>query len=50
LFRKELKAGLSPSQFNRFNIHRRLRKYGDIFSPVLGRGIDLGKCLRRLGA
>lgn len=46
----EVKTGLHPSNFNIKNIHARLEKIGDIFSPVLGKGIDLGKCLKNLEA
>ena len=49
LLRKEVKPGLHPSRFNMFNIHQRVRKYGDIFSPVLRKGIDVRKCLKKLG-
>ncbi len=45
---KEVKAGLHPSQFTMQTIHKRLEKIGDIFSPVLEKGIDLKKCLEKL--
>lgn len=45
---KEVTTGLHPSNFNIKNIHARLDKIGDIFSPVLGKGIDLKKCLDKL--
>jgi bifunctional non-homologous end joining protein LigD len=44
----EVKTGLHPSQFNMMNIQKRLSKTGDIFSPVLGKGVDLNKCLKLL--
>jgi bifunctional non-homologous end joining protein LigD len=44
----EVKKGLHPSQFTIKNIHQRLEKKGDLFSPVLKKGIDLRKCLDRL--
>jgi bifunctional non-homologous end joining protein LigD len=47
---KEVKNGLHPSQFDIKNIFKRLEKQGDLFSGVLGKGIDLYKCLKQLGA
>jgi bifunctional non-homologous end joining protein LigD len=46
---KEVKPGLSPLQFTIHNSLERIKKYSDFFSGVLGRGIDLGKCLKQLG-
>jgi bifunctional non-homologous end joining protein LigD len=46
---KEVKPGLSPQDFNIHNIMKRVKKTGDIFAPVLGKGIDLEKCLKKLG-
>jgi bifunctional non-homologous end joining protein LigD len=37
----ELRPGLKIADFNIFNSIERLRGVGDIFSPVLGKGIDL---------
>jgi len=45
---KEVKSGLSPQDFTIFNALQRIEKTGDIFSPVLGKGIDLDKCLKLL--
>ena len=45
---KEVKKGLSPKQFTIHNIEQRVKKMGDIFSGVLGKGIDLKKCLKNL--
>lgn len=47
---KEVKKGLHPSQFDIKNTLKRIEKNGDIFKGVLGKGIDLHKCLKRLGA
>ncbi|MEO5673582.1 MAG: non-homologous end-joining DNA ligase [Chitinophagales bacterium] len=47
---KEVKAGLHPSQFNITTLPRRVEKKGDLFTEVLGKGIDLRKCLKNLGA
>jgi len=45
---KEVKKGLSPSQFTIKNIFIRLKQKGDIFKPVLGKGIDLKKSLAKI--
>ncbi len=45
---KEVKKGLHPSQFDMFNIFKRLDKKGDLFTAVLGKGIDLIKCSKKL--
>lgn len=47
---KEVKKGLSPQQFNINNMLERVEKKGDLFKEVLGKGIDLNKCLKKLGA
>jgi bifunctional non-homologous end joining protein LigD len=46
---KELNYRLSPSQFNIFNMQKRVRKLGDIFSGVLGKGNNIRRCLRNIG-
>lgn len=46
---KEVKIGLTPQYFTINNIVKRVKKMGDIFSPVVGKGIDLKKCLKNLG-
>jgi bifunctional non-homologous end joining protein LigD len=45
---EEVKKGLHPSQFDINNTQKRVEKIGDIFAPVLGKGIDLLKCIARL--
>lgn len=45
---EEVKKGLSPRDFTMKNMLERLEKIGDIFGPVLGRGVDIEACLRRL--
>ena len=45
----EVRPGLSPTQFTIHNIGQRLEKVGDLFSPALGPGIDLGASLEKLG-
>ncbi|MFL5740363.1 MAG: non-homologous end-joining DNA ligase [Flavisolibacter sp.] len=46
----ELKKGLKPTDFNARNIFDRLENVGDLFKPVLGKGIDLEKVLSKLAA
>lgn len=46
---KEVKKGLHPTDFNIKNIFKRLEKKGDLFAPVLKKGIDLKKCRKALG-
>jgi bifunctional non-homologous end joining protein LigD len=45
---EELKKGLKPEKFTIRNIFARLKDEGDIFKPVLGKGIDLEKTAGRL--
>lgn len=45
---KEVKEGLNTTDFTIMNIPKRLGKMGDIFSEVLGKGIDLKKCLKAI--
>jgi bifunctional non-homologous end joining protein LigD len=47
---KEVKYGLKPADFNIKNTIARLEKKGDLFAPVLGKGIDMVKALKKLGA
>ncbi len=47
---KEVKKGLHPSQFTIKTIFKRLEKKGDLFKGVLGKGIDMKTCLKKLGA
>jgi bifunctional non-homologous end joining protein LigD len=44
----EVKPGLSPLDFTIYNSLKRIEKTGNIFKAVLGKGIDLEKCLKRL--
>lgn len=44
----EVKHGLTPDQFNINNIPKRIEKIGDLFRPVLKKGIDMNKCIRAL--
>jgi bifunctional non-homologous end joining protein LigD len=45
---EEVKSGLSPKEFTIGNTLDRVNRLGDIFKGVLGKGIDLSKCLRKL--
>ncbi|HMS64378.1 MAG TPA: DNA ligase D [Ignavibacteria bacterium] len=45
---KEVKEGLSPADFNIFNIMNRLKKTGDIWKGVLGKGIPMLNSLKKL--
>lgn len=44
----EVKKGLSPKEFNIYNALKRVKQKGDLFSGVLGKGIDMEKCIDRL--
>lgn len=44
----ELKSGLKPTDFNIENALDRVKKNGDLFKPVLGKGIDMLKALELL--
>lgn len=45
---KEVKKGLNLADYNIHTIHKRLQKKGDLFKGVLGKGIDMMKCLKKL--
>ncbi|SIP97919.1 bifunctional non-homologous end joining protein LigD [Chryseobacterium sp. RU37D] len=45
----ELKKGLKPTDFNIHNTLERIKEKGDLFKPVLGKGIDMMKALELLG-
>lgn len=44
----EVRKGLKPSDFTIRNIGSRLTREGDLWKPVLGKGIDLTKILKHL--
>jgi bifunctional non-homologous end joining protein LigD len=44
----EVRRGLDPAKFTMQSVPRRLDRVGDLWKPVLGRGIDLAACLDRL--
>ena len=45
---EELKFGLKPTDFNIHNAFERIKKNGDLFKPVLGKGIGMLKALENL--
>ncbi|MBI3952364.1 MAG: DNA polymerase domain-containing protein [Candidatus Doudnabacteria bacterium] len=45
---KEVKKGLDPKKFTIKTILKRLEKKGDLFRPILGKGIDLKKTLSKI--
>ncbi len=45
---KEVKKGLHPSAFDIYTVPKRVKKVGDLFKGVLGKGIDLKKCIAAL--
>jgi len=46
----ELKKGLLPTTYHARNIFDRLKVEGDLFAPVLGKGIQLDKVIRKLSS
>ncbi|MBW3538501.1 DNA ligase D [Candidatus Parcubacteria bacterium] len=46
----EVKPGLKPSDFTIRTITDRVNQVGDLWRPVIGKGIDLQACLERLTA
>lgn len=47
---KEVKPGLNPADFTIVTVPKRVKKINDTFNAVLGKGIDLKKCLTRISA
>ncbi|HEV2481102.1 MAG TPA: non-homologous end-joining DNA ligase [Puia sp.] len=47
---EEVKKGLSMQEFTIKTMRERVRVEGDLFKPVLGKGIDMAKALKRLEA
>jgi len=50
VFWEEVKPGLKIKDHNIYNIRARVEEIGDIFQPVLAKGIDLRKVLRQMEA
>jgi len=48
LYWEEVKKGLKITDFNIKNAMERIKSEGDIFKPVLGKGIDLEKMLEKI--
>ena len=46
---KEVKHGLKPAMFTIRNMKKRVEKKGDLFQPVLGKGINIASALKKLG-
>jgi bifunctional non-homologous end joining protein LigD len=46
---KEVRKGLDMQRFTIKTLAKRLEQKGDLFKPVLGRGIDMEKALKKLG-
>lgn len=44
----EVKKGLDPREFTIKTLGQRLQKVGDLFEIILGPGIDMQKCLKKL--
>ncbi|RRQ46001.1 DNA ligase D [Chryseobacterium sp. SC28] len=44
----EVGAGLKPTDFNIHNALNRLKEKGDLFKPVLGKGVDMLKAIEKL--
>lgn len=45
---KELKTKFTPQDFTIKTIQKRLKKKGDLFKGVLGKGVNIEKCLKNL--
>jgi bifunctional non-homologous end joining protein LigD len=45
---EEVKSGLQLKDFTIANALERVRSEGDLFKPVLGKGIDLEKVISRI--
>ena len=46
----EVKKGLTSTTYTMHNIFDRLKKVGDLFEPVLGKGINLDAVLKKVEA
>lgn len=47
---KEVRKGLDMQRFNIRTMNKRIETKGDLFKPVLGRGINMEAALKKLGA
>jgi bifunctional non-homologous end joining protein LigD len=48
LYWEEIKKGLSIQDFTIFNMLQRVKREGDLFKGVLGKGIDMNKVLKKI--
>ena len=46
---EEVKTGLTPAQFNIYTLPERVQKMGDLFKGILGKGITMESCLKKMG-
>jgi bifunctional non-homologous end joining protein LigD len=44
----EVKSGLKPTDFTIQNALKRLKQTGDLWQPIMGKGIDLAKILKKI--
>ena len=44
---EELKPGLKMADFHIYNAMDRIKSMGDIFKPVIGKGIDMRKAIKK---
>jgi bifunctional non-homologous end joining protein LigD len=44
----EVNDSLDPRMFHIRNMQARIKEKGDLWKPVIGRGIDMEKCLERI--
>ena len=47
---EEVKKGLSMQDFTIKSMPARIKEIGDLFKPVLGKGIDMEKAIKKLDA
>lgn len=47
---EEVKRGLTPGQFTLYTVPARVQKTGDLFKGVLGKGINMEVCLKKLSS
>ena len=45
---EEVRSGLKPSDFTIFNALDRVKEKGDLFKPVVGKGVDILKAIKNL--
>jgi bifunctional non-homologous end joining protein LigD len=45
-----VKKGLDPADFTIKTVLKRFKKMGDLFHPVLGKGIDLRRVLQEINS